>query len=323
LLKGTTFVVWDEISSCSKGIDPKEAWESIVEPCIITRWPASRSKLYGAASPGRALIISTPKGYNYFYDLYHKSEKDKDWKSYHFDYKTSPFLDAAEIERIKSNIDPLKFAREYEASFAESGNSVFYMFDRKLHVRNDLEDFKENEEVHVCIDFNVGIQATSVFALRGGQMHFLDEMSGHPDTETLAISISTKYKGHKIFAYPDPTGRARKASAPVGRTDFSILESYGIRCLARQKSPPIIDGVNAVNRMLKSARSETNLYIHPRCQGLIKSVERTRWVDNNADTATIDKSESIEHFSDGLRYGTEYLFPVLTGTSRIKRGFNF
>ena len=45
-------------------------------------------------------------------------------------------------------------------------------------------------------------------------MHFLDEMKGHPDTETLAIAIAAKYKGHRIFAYPDPSGKARKTSAP-------------------------------------------------------------------------------------------------------------
>ena len=327
--KGAYFVVWDEVSSCVRGIDPKEAWESVIQPCIVTRWSNKRALTYGAKSPGRALIISTPKGYNYFHELFNKQEKDKDWKSYHYDYTQSPFLDPVEIEKIKHNMDPIKFASEYLASFKESGNSVFYCFDRKKHVTDTIPLFRPpvdgefGEDVHVNIDFNVGLQCTSVFALRGKQIHIVNEFKGHPDTETLAIAIATKYKGHKIYAYPDPSGRARKSSAPVGRTDFSILESHGIKCLARQKAPPIIDSVAAVNRQLMTAAGDINLYVRPECTGVITSLERTKWVDNNSDTATIDKSEGVEHFSDGIRYGTEYLFPVLAGTKRTKRGFGF
>lgn len=327
--KGAYFVVWDEVSSCSRGIDPKEAWESVVRPCIATRWSNKRALAYGAKSPGRALFISTPKGFNYFYDLYNFQELDPRWKSYHFDYTKSPFLDPEEIEKDRVNMDPVKFASEYLASFKESGNNVFYCFDRNINVRNDLPDFykgdgdTKSEDVHAFIDFNVGIQATTIAAIRGGQVHVLDELKGHPDTETLAISLKTKYEGHKIIAYPDPTGRARKPSAPVGRTDFSILESAGIRCLARSSSPPIVDSVQAVNRMLRNAANQSSFFVHPRCRGVIESLERTKWVDGKPETATIDKSEGIEHFSDGVRYGVEYLFPVQSGTKRVARGFGF
>jgi hypothetical protein len=323
--RGAYFVGWDEVSSCKKGIDPKEAWQSVVQPCLVTRWSPARAKAYGASSPGRALFISTPKGYNYFYELFNKKEVDEDWNSWHFDYRSSPYLDETEIEKIKKTIDPLDFASEYMASFEESGNNVFYCFDRKVHVRKDLEPFAEGEDVHVAIDFNVGIMAASVFALRGGQMQFLDEFKDHPDTENLAIALKTRYKdkGHKVFTYPDPTGKARKSSAPVGVTDFSILESYGLVVNARPSSPPIADSVQAVNRMLKTADGAVHMWVDSKCEGTIKSLERTKWVDKNPDSATIDKSEGIEHYSDGVRYATEYLFPVRSGKKRVARGFNF
>lgn len=327
--KGAYFVVWDEVSSCKRGISPKEAWQGVIQPTIITRWSNKRALTYGARSPGRALIISTPKGYNFFHELYNYHELDKNWKSYHYDYKTSPFLDRTEIERLRHSLDPIEFASEYLASFKESGNSVFYCFDRNKHVTDQLPDFipaeggSKGEDVHINIDFNVGLQCSSAMAIRGKQIHILEEFKGHPDTETLAIALKTRFKGHKIFAYPDPSGRARKSSAPVGRTDFSILESHGIRCLARTKAPPIIDSVAAVNRKLLTAAGEVDLYVHPRCSGVITSLERTKWVDSNPDTATIDKSEGIEHFSDGIRYGVEYLFPVNAGNKTVSRGFKF
>jgi hypothetical protein len=327
--KGAYFVVWDEVSSCLKGIDPKEAWESVIYPCITTRWSVKRAQAYGAKSPGRALIISTPKGFNYFYDLYNFRELDERWSSYHFDYTQSPFLDIAEIDKARENMDPIKFASEYLASFKESGNNVFYMFDRTKHVRKDLPDFflgdnkSKREDIHAMIDFNVGIQATSICAIRGGQVHVLDEMKGHPDTETLALALRQKYEGHKIFAYPDPSGKARKSSAPVGVTDFTILQSAGIQVLSRQSAPPISDSVQAVNRMLETASGKMNFFVHPRCKGVIESLERTKWVDNKPETAVIDKTEGIEHFSDGIRYGVEYMFPVVSHQKRTSRGFGF
>jgi hypothetical protein len=160
--KGAYFVVWDEVSSCKKGIEPKEAWESVVQPCITTRWSQKRALAYGAKSAGRALFISTPKGYNYFHDLYNFRELDDRWKSYHYDFTKSPFLDPEEIEKARHNMDPVKFASEYLASFKESGNNVFYCFDRSRNVRNDLPDFappsdgKKGEDIHCFIDFNVG-----------------------------------------------------------------------------------------------------------------------------------------------------------------------
>jgi hypothetical protein len=327
--KGAFFVVWDEVSSCHRGIKPQEAWDGVIQPAITTRWSVQRAAQYKAKSPGRALIIGTPKGYNFFHDLYCRAEKDPNWKSYKFDYMQSPFLDPVEIEALRHTLDPITFASEYMASFEESGNNVFYCFDRKLHVERNLPTFDmgdnttKGEDVHACIDFNVGKMCTSLFALRGNQMHFLDEIQGHPDTEMLSISLKTKYPHNKIFAYPDPTGRARKSSAAVGRTDFAILESYGISCLARPKSPPIIDSVAAVNKKLKTAAGDIDVYFSPVCVNTIKSMERTRWLDRNMDTATIDKSDDIEHFSDGVRYAVEYLYPIQSSAIRAKRGFGF
>jgi len=271
---------------------------------------------------------------NFFAELLNYEETNPIWKSYHYDYTQSPFLDQTEIDSLRHELDPLEFASEYLASIEESGNNVFYTFDRKVHVDPDLPDIikpvyedgdcvEAGEDIHIAIDFNVGLQCSSVGAIRGNQVHWLDEFKGHPDTETLAIAIKGRYKDHKIFAYPDPSGRSRKTSAPVGVTDFTILEQAGIICLAHKKAPPIIDSVAAVNKKLKTAAGDVGMYIHPRCKGIIKSLERTRWVDNNADTATIDKTEGIEHYSDGIRYFTEFKFPVQRKHNRVAKGENF
>lgn len=320
--KGAYFVVWDEVSSCYRGTDPQDAWESIIKPCIVTRWSPMMAQQYGAPSPGRALIISTPKGFNYFYDLCMMHESDEDWAYSHYDYTQSPMLDAAEIAKIRANTDPIKFATEYGASFKESGANLFYMFDRKKHVQSGIVDFQPGEIVHAAIDFNVGRQATSFGAVRGGQIQWIDETSGHRDTEQLAAVIKAKYPGATIHAFPDPSGKARKTSAPVGRTDFTILQQAGIEVFARKAAPPIVDSVNAVNRLLENANGVQNMFFHPRCKDLINSMERTVWVDNNPNTAMIDKTGNWEHPSDGVRYMSDYLFPINPG-ARVRESNHY
>jgi hypothetical protein len=324
---GQYFVIADEVTTWrGAGSSLKESWESVIQPCITTRWSNERANAFGANSPGRALIISTPMGKDYFYEMFNFEERDDEWKSYHYTYKDSPYLDSKEIERTKHTIDHFQFQREYEASFDDSGNTVFYNFKRSKHVDRSLTHFEAGEDVHIAIDFNVAIMASSVFALRGGQMHFIDEFMGHPDTESLAKDIKKKYidKGHRVLCYPDPSGRARKSSAAVGRTDFSILQSYGIQTYARNKAPPMADSVQACNRMLLKGDGQINMWFHPRCKNTIKSMERTVWRENNSDALTIDKTEGVEHFSDGIRYATEYLFPVTAGTKvKSKQSHNF
>lgn len=309
---GQYFVVADEVTSWEGRPGLQDAWESIIQPTMTTRWPGNH----------RAMIITTPKGFDYYHDMTHLQDTDNRYKSFHYTYRDSPYLDVAEIERVKLTTDPIRFAREYEASFEESGANVFYMFRRKEHVVVGLPQFEPFEEVHVAIDFNVGIQASVIFAIRGSQMHIIGEMQGHPDTESLAKALKAKFPTQKINAYPDPSGKSRKSSAAVGVTDFTILESYGIRVLARSQVP-IVDSSNAVNRKLKNANGVIDMYIDSTCVNTIRSLERTVWVESNPNTATIDKAGGYEHWSDGIRYAVDYIWPIRKGVIGSIRGNQF
>jgi hypothetical protein len=168
----------------------------------------------------------------------------------------------------------------------------------------------EGEDVHVAIDFNIMLNCTSFHAIRGGQLHTLDESKGSANTEQLAHVIRSKYPRSRIICYPDPSGRARKTSAAIGATDFSILREAGFTVLARDKAPPLVDSVAAVNRKMMNAAGDIDMYVHPRCKGFIDSIERTVWLESRPETATIDKTQGVEHFSDGLRYLVDYLWPL-------------
>ena len=320
---GQYMIVGDEMPTWKvPGGSIKDAWESVLEPCIITRWSAKQAKAIGAPSPGRALFPSTPLGKDYFYDLSQRDGRDSRWKNFHYTYRDAPHLSVQDIEDAKKNADPIKFAREYEASFEDSGLNVFYTFNQRLHVKN-LEPFEEDEVVHAAIDFNIMLNCTSFHAIRGGQIHCLGEHRGSANTEELATYIKRRFPKNKVVCYPDPTGKRRVTSATIGATDFAMLREAGFTVLAKKASPPIVDSVAAVNRKLLNAAGDIDFYVDASCKGVIDSFERTRWLEDRAETATIDKSDNVEHYSDGIRYMVDYLFPVARSRASVVVGSSF
>jgi hypothetical protein len=318
---GAYLVITDEMTSWE--VDVKEAFEGVLNPMQTTRWP----------NTWKQLNISTPMGHDYFYELSLNEEKDPRWKTIRAPYQEIPHIDQDEIQRAKATMDPIVFSREYECSFEGSSNKVFYMFSRKDHIDREVKDFvyieatkdkpEEKEVVYCGIDFNINIQACIFFAIRGKEVHVINELKGAPNTEELARYITGLYPKRKIIAYPDPSGKAGKTSAAVGSSDFSILEKAGITVISKNAAPAIIDSVAAVNSMLKNANGEVHIKIHPKCENLIRDLERASWLDK-PEKAILDKrGDNDPHFADALRYPIDYLFPVRQQRAKVSRGFGF
>jgi predicted phage terminase large subunit-like protein len=104
-----TYAVLDEVAD----IKP-EAWEQVIRAALSDK-------------KGRALFIGTPKGRNWFYDLFKlgQSEDDNDWKSWHFTTKDNPLIDPSEIEAAKKTMSSFSFKQEYMASFDNAGSDIF------------------------------------------------------------------------------------------------------------------------------------------------------------------------------------------------------
>ena len=300
-----------------RGISPSPTYIILDEFAFIKTGAFSEVVLPMATDPNRkakVLIISTPKGVSGdFYQLYNKGQEENHlWKSWQFTAeKVRPDM-KEEIALARSTLDLKTFEQEYCATFNNTGDSVFYNFSRENNVC-DIEPLKKDEPVHIAIDFNVKIMASSVFAHRGDQLHCVNEFYGSADTHQLIRRIKSVYKDRDITVYPDASGNARKTSASTGVTDFSLLRNAGFKVLARSKQPPIVDSVNCVNHLLKDANGYSRLYFHKDCTRTIASMEQTSWKVGSStgmDNAVIDKSRGAEHFSDGIRYICEYLYPI-------------
>ena len=104
-----TYLVLDEVADIKS-----ETWEKVLRASLSDK-------------KGSALFIGTPKGRNWFYDMYNLGldGTDEEWKSWHFTTKDNPLIDPKEIEGAKKTLSSFSFKQEYEASFDNAGTDLF------------------------------------------------------------------------------------------------------------------------------------------------------------------------------------------------------
>jgi predicted phage terminase large subunit-like protein len=107
-LRGATLsgAVMDEAAMAKS-----DAW-TVLRPTLLRR-------------RGWAVFISTPKGLNWYYDLFLEAERRKNWERWQFPSASNPFLSEEEIEQDRLEMHPLIFAQEYEAEFVQASGTMF------------------------------------------------------------------------------------------------------------------------------------------------------------------------------------------------------
>jgi phage terminase large subunit-like protein len=104
-----TFVVLDEVADIKA-----DTWEKVLRAALSDK-------------KGNALFIGTPKGRNWFYDMYNLGldGDDEEWKSWHFTTRDNPLIDPKEIDGARKTLSSFSFKQEYEASFDNAGTDLF------------------------------------------------------------------------------------------------------------------------------------------------------------------------------------------------------
>lgn len=111
-------------------------WDAVLQPSLIDK-------------QGRAIIISTPKGKNWFYRLcrYAADGGDRDWRHYHFTTYDNPHIPGREINRLRKTMPEYIFRQEILAEFVDTSGLVFQ------NVRECVGDYLEipPEEGHTYV----------------------------------------------------------------------------------------------------------------------------------------------------------------------------
>jgi hypothetical protein len=278
-----------------------EVWTEVLRPALSDKL-------------GSALFIGTPAGFNHLYDLWIEAESKPDWKAWQFTTADGGHVPQEELEAARLDLDERTYKQEYEASFASLTGRVYYEFDRILNVSADVID--TGAELLVGIDFNINPMSAVIGVKAGNQLHIIDEITiQNGNTELMSDAIQTKYPNRRVQVYPDPSGKARKTSSPVGQTDFSILAAHGFKVLSPNAAPLVVDRNNEVNAMFKNASGVRRLLVHPKCKQLIKCLDGLTY---KADTSQPDKGMGLDHLPDALGYLVHYEYPFVVPMSRMK-----
>ena len=90
----------------------EEAWTTAIKPTLAVRGK-------------KILFLSTPKGKNWFYNLYQLSNVNSNYQAYNGPTATNPFVKQTEINEARQTLPPNIFKTEYLAEFVDDGGEVF------------------------------------------------------------------------------------------------------------------------------------------------------------------------------------------------------
>jgi hypothetical protein len=275
------------------------AWTSVLRPTLSDR-------------KGGAMFISTPTGRNWAYELYQKGldPTEHQWESFSYTTIQGGNVSADEIDSARRDLDERTFRQEYEATFEEYANRIWYSFDRALNVKQYTLDTPP--VIYIGMDFNIDPMSAVIFARLGDTLHAIDEIEMYSsNTQEMVAELDRRYPKSRIWVYPDPASRQRKTSAG-GATDLTILQNAGYVVKAPNAHNPIRDGINAVNSRLCSADGSRHLFVDPKCKKLIECLEKHSY---KAGTTQPDKDSGFDHMADAMRYAVDYMFPVKRDTT--------
>lgn len=261
------FIVIDEVASMRNFW---MNWHEVIRPTLTDR-------------RGQVIFISTPKGFNHFYDLY--NTEDEDFKSFHFTSYDNPFIPGDEIDKARKEIPEDRFAQEYLADFRKTEGLVYKEFDRDKHVTKDQP--KTVVDTVAGIDWGYKNPASSHRIRIDGDKHYwIDDeyyKSGQTTDQIIeAVKLKAPTKVYPDPAEPDRIEMARRAGLNV-----------------RDVSKDVEAGIDTVRELLKQGR----IHIHPSCVNLISEFESYRYPekkpDKNENEAPIKEND---HALDEIRY---------------------
>lgn len=275
-LRGQTFdmVVLDEIAMMRHF---ENMWQEVIRPTLTD-------------TKGEALFISTPKGFNHFYDLYGKEVDDTDYKSFHYISSDNPHIPKEEIDKAEKELTEDRFAQEYLADFRKSEGLVYKEFIRSVHIYRDLPAQTEIIKTFGGHDFgtNNPCAALTIQKDKDARYYVSSEWykTGMTDAQQADYVQALKWSE----CYPDPAS----ASGTLEMKNRGINVREVIK-----GADSVRNGINTVKELFKTNR----LKIHESCVNLIWEFETYSYPERKPDRNEEENPiKENDHALDALRY---------------------
>lgn len=113
--EGVDFAVIDEAALIREHV-----WYQLIRPTLMD-------------TNGRALMISTPRGRNWFWKLWQRGARaDGTYESFHFRQSDNPYIPAEETEEARESLPTVIFEQEIMAEFVSNAASIFSVPDTAI-----------------------------------------------------------------------------------------------------------------------------------------------------------------------------------------------
>lgn len=302
-----------------------DLWPLVIRPMLTT-------------TNGYAIFVSTPSGYNAFFDLYNAARTNSDWFVMQASSTGNPLFTSAEQESARTMMSEAEFAQEILAEFRDLHVGKAYL-NHGPHNHTTRNPFahvgmKWNESLPIVVgmDWNISPMSWELGQNKGQDWYWGDEIwIKNTHTQECVKVLIEKVRGHKagVLICGDSTGNARKTSA-AGQTDYTIL----FQALSSAKIPwqdrtptvnPLVkDRVNSVNAKLRAADGSIHMWINvDNCPHLVKDLQRVSWKQGTGLILDQTTNPELTHASDAIGYPIVAMDPMLqsgaVGTIRILR----
>lgn len=278
-LRGQQFdlIVIDEVASMRNFWNH---WQEIVRPTLTD-------------TRGEGIFISTPKGFNHFFDLFEIEKEDKDFKSFHFSTYDNPFIPTDEIDKAKKELTEDRFAQEYMADFRKMEGLVYKEFSRDAHI---FEEEGFEGETFQCVKTFGGVDfgftnPAAVYTIKkdkDSNYWITDEWYKVGQTDAQIADYVAALKWNEC--YPDPES--------ASGIEELVRRKVNVRDVIKNKDS-IRNGINAVRELFKSNR----LYIHSSCKNLIWELETYSYPDRKPGHNEYENPiKENDHALDAIRY---------------------
>jgi phage terminase large subunit len=253
--------------------------------------------------------VWTPKGFDWVYRRFVREQVAGYDVVLAQAYENRHILDNVPdfYDRLKGSYDSKFYEQEVLGEYlnVQSG-AVYQGFKRSRNVKE--VDVDPALPLFWALDFNVDPMSSVVAQKKGDELHVFDEVVlSRVSTFEACEEFYTRYPNHRagIVVYGDASGQRLQTA---GTTDYQMVREYfrrtaygTLKFRVPASNPSVRERVALVNAKLFSASEEVQLFVHPRCKGLIADFEEVTF---KPDSCVIEKDKDPKrtHLSDALGY---------------------
>ena len=148
----------------------------------------------------KCLIISTPKGKNWFFDYYMKGSSDNDtYISFDGISIDNPYVDQAFIEEQRKSLPSDIFQQEYMAKFTDAGQDVFRNVDGVCMINEWTYDKRRTTKYYCGIDLGLNNDFSVLTIIDdSGAVAYMDRIKG-TSYQDIIQSFSASIKRYNII----------------------------------------------------------------------------------------------------------------------------